>query len=121
MRAGVGNVIDVETRVHFECRGIDIVEDVACIIFRSKRVRKDRERSWGRWKLQVLVVIVCIATGVCLGAYGLHESLIEEEQVGPVFNERNDDNYSVSVDALEYDRQGTCLLAAQSHRQGSGR
>ena len=121
MRAGIGDVIDIEARVDFESSVIDIVEDIARIVWRSERIGKDREWPWRRWELQILVVIVCIATGVCFGANGLHEGLVEEEQVRPVFNEWNDDNYSVLVDAFPCDTPGTHPLAAQSHHQELGR
>lgn len=81
VRAGLGDVVDVEARVDFKCGRVDIVKDIAFIGWRCIRIGKDWERTSRRRECEVRLEIRGVVASISLGADGVHECVVEEEQI----------------------------------------
>lgn len=92
VRAGLGDVVDVEARIYLQHGCVDRVEHVAGVILACEWVGKQRERT--RWReLQVCVEVGGIVAEIVAFVDLLQESIVEEQQILPVINEGHDDSF----------------------------
>lgn len=86
MRTGIGDVVDVETRVRQKGRVVNVVEDVACRGIGREWIWQYWEFALRRREFEVLVVVISIPAVFGAFAQGLREALVQVEQVGPVLD-----------------------------------
>ena len=91
VRAGFGNMVDVEAGIDFEERVVHVVEYVAGVVGGVVRVGQDWERGGWRGKLKVFLEVGAVATGILFGVNRVQEGAVEEEQLRPVIHKRYDD------------------------------
>ena len=90
--AGLGDVVDVEARVHLEDSRICVGELITRIVVCISLSGKDRELLLRRRVGEVLVEVISVTALVVTLPKALHEGLVEVEDVLPVLEVRRNDH-----------------------------
>lgn len=92
VRAGLGDVVDIEAWVDFEDGAVKVVELIACVVVRGEGIRKHGEGSLGWRKCKVLLIVLGVATVFLMLTDRLHEGVVEVQKVLPELNIGKDDD-----------------------------
>jgi hypothetical protein len=111
VRAGLGDVVDVEARVNLKDGLVCALKLIAGVVVGVRLGRQSRNGSLRRGELEVLVEVVGVTTFIVALPDAFQEGLVEEKQVVPVLKVGCDDHFLlgsvvcndrvVDVDALE--------------------
>ena len=92
MRASLGDMVNVETRVDLQDGRVEVVELVASVVLRVEWVGENWNGSLRRREGEILIVVVRVATFLVMCADSLHERVVQKQKVLPELNVwENDD------------------------------